>query len=131
MQTHTDRTKEKIKGIADSLGYVRRKFKHSELEDVVLGNIVRVVLELLAMNTKSTSNISETDITRNGEQSVLNRLFRCETKVYTDEAIAHRLDSLETLVRVILDRLSEVDGKRIKEENTPFGCDIILVKKEH
>lgn len=72
-----------------------------------------------------------TDITRNWEQTCLNRLFPCAVKVYTPEDISTRLDSIETILRVVLDRLSEVDGKRLRDEVAPFGYRVDVVNKEY
>lgn len=75
------------------------------------------------------SNIPETDITRNWEQSSLNRLFPCTKKVFTPEDVTERLENMEALLRIILDRLSDVDGKRIQDELAPFGYNLTVVNK--
>lgn len=70
------------------------------------------------------------EFARNAEQSALNRLLPVAQKVFTPEDLTRRVESLEAIVRVLLDRLGELDGKRIMEQIAPFGYRLTLVEHD-
>lgn len=73
------------------------------------------------MNDREAQNI---------ENSAVNWLFPPYEKLMSHYDMSHRIESLEALVRVLLDRMSAVDSKRVIHEPVPSGYRLKLITTE-
>jgi hypothetical protein len=62
------------------------------------------------------------------EVSAFQSLLPTEEKVYTSEQLTRRIDGLEKLCGLLLQRLHEIDGKRLEHHVSTLGYDYKFVK---